>query len=62
MLPKWVKITKSRYNEIQSVVTEGKKNKLETKIVGKIRRLNNAEKFLKEIASTKSNRNEAIKI
>ena len=44
------------------MVTEGKKNKLETKIVGKILRLNNAEKFLKEIASTKSNRNEAIKI
>ena len=62
MLPKWVKTTKSRFIEIQSMVTEGKNNKLETKIVGKILRLNNAEKFLKEIASTKSNRNEAIKI
>ena len=62
MLPKWVKITKSRFIEIQSMVTEGKNNKLETKIVGKILRLNNAEKFLKEIASTKSNGNEAIKI
>ena len=62
MLTKLVKITKSRLNEIQSRVTEGKKNKLETKTGNKVLTLNNAEIFFKEIASRKINKNESIKM
>ena len=58
MLPKWVKVTKNRFNEIRSTVTEAKNNKLETRIGNKMLRL----KFLKEIASWKFNRNEAIQM
>ena len=51
-------MTKNRFNEIQSIATEAKNNKLETKIGKKMLRL----KFLKEIASWKLNRNEAIQM
>ena len=51
-------MTKNRFNEIQSIATEAKNNKLETKIGKKMLRL----KFLKERASWKFNRNEAIQI
>ena len=62
MLPKLVKITKSILSEIQSMVTEGKKNKLETKTGSKVFGLNNAEFFFKQISSGTINKNEAIKM
>ena len=58
MLPKWVEVTKNWFNEIRSIVSEAKNNELETKIGKKMLRL----KFLKEIASWKLNRNEAIQM
>ena len=51
-------MTKNRFNEIQSIATEAKNNKLETRIGKKMLRL----KFLKEIAIWKLNRNEAIQM
>ena len=62
MLPKLVKITKSILSEIQSMVTEGKNNKLETKTGNKVFSLNNAEFFFKQISSGTINKNEAIKM
>ena len=31
-LPKWVKVSKERFNEILSIVTEAKNNKLKTSV------------------------------
>ena len=62
MLPKWVEVTKNWFNEIRSIVSEAKNNELETKIGNKMLRINNSEKFLKEIASWDFNRNEATKM
>ena len=43
MLPKWVKVSKSRFVEIQSIITEAKKNKLKVNIDGKNIMANNIE-------------------
>ena len=32
VLPKWVQVTKNRFDEIQSMGTEAKKNKLKTNV------------------------------
>ena len=53
MLPKWVKVTKIRIVEMQSTVTETKKNKLKTSVDGKEFILDNAESLLKDISNGK---------
>ena len=53
MLPKWVRVTKKRFNEIQSIVTEAKKNKLKTSADVKKFTLENAESLLKDIGRGK---------
>ena len=35
ILPKWVKVTKNRFYEIQSIITKAKENKLKATIDGK---------------------------
>ena len=53
MLPTWVKVSKSRFNEIQSMITEGKENELKTKIDNKEITLDYAEKLVEDIVSGK---------
>ena len=55
MLPTWVKVTKSRLNEIQSIITEAKESGLSTKIDNKKITLDNAEKLVEGIVSGKKN-------
>ena len=43
VLPGWVKVTKNRFNEIQSIITEAKKNGLKISGDGKEFTLDNAE-------------------
>ena len=43
VLPGWVKVTKNRFNEIQSIITEAKKNELKISGDGKEFTLDNAE-------------------
>ena len=59
MLPTWVKVTKSRLNEIQSIITEAKESGLSTKIDNKKITLDNAEKLVEGIVSGKINKKEA---
>ena len=58
MLPKWVKVSKKRFNEILSTVTKAKNNGLETSVDGKKITLDNAERLLKDTASGKIDRSE----
>ena len=53
VLPALVKVTKNRFNEIQSIITEAKKNKLKISGDGKEFTLDNAESSLKGITSGK---------
>ena len=53
VLPAWVKVTKNRFNEIQSIITEAKRNKLKISGDGKEFTLDNAESSLKGITSGK---------
>ena len=56
MLPKWVKLTKNRFNGIHSIITEAKKNKLKTSVDGKKKNtLDNAESLLKVKSNRKIN-------
>ena len=59
VLPKWVKVTKNRFNEIWSIVTEVKKNKLKTSLDGKEFTLDDAESLLEGIINRKTNGSEA---
>ena len=59
MLPTWVKVTKSRLNEIQSIITEAKESGLSTKMDNKKITLDNAEKLVEGIVSGKINKKEA---
>ena len=59
MLPTWVKVTKSRLNEIQSIITEAKESGLGTKMNNKKITLDNAEKLVEGIVSGKINTKEA---
>ena len=54
-LPKWVKVNKERFNEILSVVTEAKSNKLKTSVDKNIITVNSVEELVKDIASKKLN-------
>ena len=62
ILPTWVKATKSRFNEMQSIITEAKKSGLVT--ITNIKRitLSDAEKLFEGIISEKINKNEATKM
>ena len=55
MLPKWVKLTKNRFNGIHSIITGAKKNKLKTSVDGKKFTLDNAESLLKIKCNGKMN-------
>ena len=54
-LPKWVKVNKERFNEILSIVTEAKSNKLKTSVDKNIVTVNSVEELVKDIASKKLN-------
>ena len=58
MLPKWVKVSEKRFNEIQKTVTEPKNNGFKTNVDGREIALDNAESFLKGIGSGKINKRE----
>ena len=49
MPPKWVKVTRNIFGEIQSIVTEAKSNKLKTTADKKIVSVNNMEELIKDI-------------
>ena len=57
-LPKWVKVSKGISNEILSLVTEAKNNKLKTRVDKKEFTLDNAESLLKGLVSGKIDGNE----
>ena len=48
MPPKWVKVTRNIFGEIQSIVTEAKSNKLKTTADKKIVTVNNMEELIKD--------------
>ena len=54
-LPKWVNVSKDKFNEILSIITKGKNFGLKTNVDGKEIILDNAESFLKSIVSGKIN-------
>ena len=51
MLPKWVKISKKRFNEILSIVTKAKNNRFSTNVDGREVTLDNAESLLKDLGN-----------
>ena len=51
MLPKWINVSKERFNEILSTVTEAKYNGLRTNVDGRKITLDNAESLLKRVGS-----------
>ena len=53
MLPKWVKISKKRFNEILSIVTTAKNNRFSTNVDGREVTLDNAESLLKDLGNRK---------
>ena len=53
MLPKWVKISKKRFNEILSIVTKAKNNRFSTNVDGREVTLDNAESLLKDLGNRK---------
>ena len=55
MLPKWIKISEKRFNEILCTVTEAKNNGYKTNVDGREIPLDNAESLLKGIGSGKIN-------
>ena len=52
-LPKWVNVSKEVFNEILSIITKVKNNRLKSNVDGKEITLDNAESLLKGIASEK---------
>ena len=50
---KWVNVSKERFNEILSTITEAKNDGLKTNVDGREIALDNAESLLKDIASRK---------
>ena len=52
--PKWVAVSKGRFIEIPSTITEAKNNGLKTSVDGREITLDNAENLLKDIGSLKS--------
>ena len=61
LIPKWVKVTKSRFDEIKTINTESRKNKLKTIINGKESTLINLEKLVEDIFSGKIKKSETKK-
>ena len=57
-LPKWVNESTERFNEILSTITKAKKDGLETNKDGREITLDNAESFLKSIASGEINKSQ----
>ena len=57
-LPKWVNARTERFNEILSTITKAKKDGLETNKDGREITLDNAESFLKSIASGEINKSQ----
>ena len=57
-LPKWVKVSEKRFNEILSIITEAKNNGLKTDVDGEEVTLDKAESLFKDISSKKINRHE----
>ena len=57
-LPKWVKVSKKRLNEIPGIITEAKSNGLKADVDGEEITLDQAESLLKGISSKKRNRHE----
>ena len=53
MLPKWVKVSKKRFNEILSTITEAKNNGLKINVDRKEITLDKAESLLKDVGSGK---------
>ena len=53
MLPKWLKISEKRFNEILSIVTEAKNNGFRTNLDGREITLDNVESFLKDLGNGK---------
>ena len=52
-LPPWIKVSKSRFNEIKDVITKANESKLMTKLEGRNITLKRAEKLLEGIISGK---------
>ena len=53
-LPKWVGVSKERFNEILSTITKAKNDGLKTNVDGREITLDNAESLLKGIVSKKT--------
>ena len=54
-LPKWVKVSEKRFNEILSIITEAKNKGLKANVDGEEITLDKAESLLKDISSKKMN-------
>ena len=61
-LPRWIKVSKSRFNEIKHAITRPNESKLMTRVGKKNITLKNAEKLLGGIISGKIDKKEARKM
>ena len=58
-LPPWIKVSKSRFNEIKDVITRANEGKLMTRLEGRNITLKNTEKLLEGMISGKINKKKA---
>ena len=58
MLPKWIKVSKKKFNEILSTITEPKNNGLRINADGRENTLDKAENLLKGVGSGKIDKHE----
>ena len=58
-LPPWIKVSKSRFNEIKDVITKANESKLMTRLDGSNITLKNLEKLLEDIISGMINKKKA---
>ena len=58
-LPPWIKVSKSRFNEIKDVITKANESKLMTGLDGSNITLKNLEKLLEDIISGMINKKKA---
>ena len=58
MLPKWVNLREERFNEILSIITEAKNNRIKTNVDGREIILHNAESLVKDVSSGKIDKRE----
>ena len=61
-LPSWIKVTKSRFNEIKDVITTANQSKLMTRLEKRNITLKDAEKLLEDVISRKINKKKAKKM